>query len=112
MNFSEKLNEVDRFGEMNLDECIKLVEKEKKNIESFDKNVKILRFFGSSMQAGGFCLLSLATFAILNDQMKIQSIYIIDESIIEKVKEYIENLPDSQYKQIFENALNEVSNAE
>lgn len=112
MNFSEKLNEVDRFGEMNLDECIKLVEKEKKNIESFDKNDKILRFFGSSMQAGGFCLLSLATFAILNDQMKIQSIYIIDESIIEKVKEYIENFPDSQYKHIFENALNEVSDAE
>lgn len=112
IDFCQKLKENNKIDEMKIEDCISLMENELKDCQSMENHVKILRFFGSSMQAGGFCLISLATFIVLKDQIKIESVCIVDDSIIEKVKQYIVAFKDSNYKPILESVLKNLSSSE
>ena len=98
-----------KYGDMKLEESISLVERQKSDCEPAEKSAQILRFFGSTLQAGGFCCLSLATFLVLDDAVKIQSIFIIDEKMVGEVERFVSANKEAPYREALESALKEAA---
>lgn len=113
--FSMGLAKVDLFVQLLKDDllsknyslkfCLDLMNDEKRKLADLDDAATTLKFFGCMMQGSELSLLSLATFVVINEKFKIASVIIVDESIREDIRNYVELFADSQFTPILVNSI-------